>query len=198
MTTFPTEDGNTPPDEDESEGLIPSHISTRAELNQWEANNIATAQEWIAQRAHDVLDVTFLAELHKRMFGMTWEWAGAYRKSDKNISPNRWTQVAVLMRELVENTKARYDASPKTDAELDEVAARFHHGLVLIHPWANGNGRHSRLATDLLLRQWGRPQFTWGSGSDLISVGQSRSNYIASLKDADRGNFGSLLKFVRT
>ena len=91
MKLFQEEQGNTPLDEDESEGLIPPHLSTRAELNQWEANNIESAQEWATQRISEVLDVTFLGELHQRMFGMTWEWAGSYRKSDKNITPHSWT-----------------------------------------------------------------------------------------------------------
>jgi Fic-DOC domain mobile mystery protein B len=198
MKIFQADEGNTPLDEDESEGLIPPHIATRGELNQWEANNIANAHEWTTQRAIDVLDVNFLQELHRRMFGMTWKWAGTYRKSDKNISPHSWTQVPTLMRDLVDNTRAQYDASAKAGAEIDEIAVRFHHGLVRIHPWANGNGRHSRLATDLLLRQWGRPPFTWGRGSDLVATGEPRAAYIGSLKDADRGDFARLLQFVRT
>ncbi|MEK7401576.1 MAG: mobile mystery protein B [Gemmatimonadota bacterium] len=198
MKLFQEEQGNTPLDEDESEGLIPPHLSTRAELNQWEANNIESAQEWATQRISEVLDVTFLGELHQRMFGMTWEWAGSYRKSDKNITPHSWTQVPTLMRDLVDNTRAQYDASSKAGTEVDEIAARFHHGLVHIHPWASGNGRHARLATELLLRQWGRPPFTWGNGSDLVSGGEPRSAYLGSLKDADRGDFASLIRFVRS
>jgi Fic-DOC domain mobile mystery protein B len=198
MGILQEDDGNTPLDEDESAGLIPPHLSTRAELNQWEATNIASATEWVSGRASDVMDVSFLAELHKRMFGMTWEWAGAFRQSDKNISPHSWTQVPVLMRELVDNSRAQYDASAKEAADLDEIAARFHHGLVRIHPWANGNGRHARLATDLLLRQWGRLPFTWGSGSNLVSGGKPRTTYLESLRDADRGDLTPLLRFVRT
>ena len=190
--------GNTPLDEDESEGLIPPHLATHAELNQWEATNIARAQEWVTQRANEVLDVDFLAELHKRMFGLTWEWAGSCRKSDKNISPHHWTQVPMLMRDLVDNTRAQYDASTKAAAELDEITVRFHHGLVRIHPWVNGNGRHARLATDLLLGQWGRPPFTWGGRSDLGSAGEARAAYIRSLKQADQGEFAALVEFVRS
>jgi fido (protein-threonine AMPylation protein) len=33
---------------------------------------------------------------------------------------------------------------------LDEIAARFHHRLVAIHPFPNGKGRHGRLMADLL------------------------------------------------
>ncbi len=192
---------NTPLDDEEYEGLIPPHVSTKAELNQWEGLNIAQAHAWLSgRRPNDVLSVDFLRELHRQMFGETWTWAGAFRRSNKNISPYDWTQVPVLLRDLVENTRAQYEyeASHKTPAAIDEIATRFHHQLVRIHPWPNGNGRHSRLATDLLLEQWGRPVFTWGSGADLTRVGGPRTAYIAALGCADNGDFRPLHAFVRS
>jgi Fic-DOC domain mobile mystery protein B len=192
-------DANTPLDEEEYDGLIPTHLSTRGELNQWEALNIAQAQKWLSQRRPgDVLSVDFLRELHRQMFGETWRWAGQFRRSDKNNSPYAWTQVPVLLRELIENTRAHYEASDKTPATIDEIATRFHHQLVRIHPWPNGNGRHARLATDLLLEQWGRPAFAWGSGADLTKANGPRTNYIEALRRADAGDLRPLLEFVRS
>lgn len=191
--------GNTPIDDDELNGLIPSHISTQTELNQWEARNIESAQEWASKRRpKDVLDVEFLAELHHQMFGQTWKWAGKHRRSDKNISPYAWTQVPILIRELVANTREQIEANENTDQTLDEIALRFHHSLVRIHPWPNGNGRHSRFATDLLLEQLGRPPFTWGGRTNLIAMSKSRSRYIQALKSADHGDFQLLRQFVRS
>jgi Fic-DOC domain mobile mystery protein B len=190
--------GNTPLDEDEAEGLIPPHITTRAELNQWEAQNIAQAQEWLASRAPDVLNEKVLRELHKRMFDETWEWAGHYRTSDKSISRHHWPEVPRLVRDLLANTRVRYESSMKTPEALDDIATSFHHELVSIHPWPNGNGRHSRLATDALLTRWGRPAFSWGAGTDPPAHEDIRERYIRALRDADNGDYRELRRFVRS
>lgn len=192
-------DGSTPLEDDDLEGLIPSHILTKAELNQWEALNIARGQEWaFGQRTPDPLSVRVLKDLHRAMFGETWSWAGTFRRSDVNISPHPWTQVPVLMRELVDDTRASYEASDRTPEALDALAVRFHHRLVHIHPWPNGNGRHARLATDILLERWHRPRFSWGSGADLASESAARKAYLAALRFADGGSFARLLEFVRS
>ena len=79
----------------------------------------------------------------------------------------------------------------------DEIAARFHHRLVLIHPFANGNGRHARLATDLLLVVIGQPRLTWGQ-VNLVNAGETRKAYVAALRAADGHDIGPLLAFVRS
>lgn len=204
MTIFEDDDDGddegerTPLDYDEADDLIPDSVGNRGELNQWEALNIANAHDWAFARTVDPLSVTALTDLHRRMFDQTWKWAGMYRRSEKNISPYHWSQVPTLLQELVLDTGAQWDASIKTPEALDEIALRFHHRLVRIHPWPNGNGRHSRLATDLLLRYWGRPQFTWGSGADLVSRGTARARYLSALREADAGNYRPLLEFVRS
>lgn len=187
----------TPIDQNEIDGLIPQHLETQLELNQWEAVNIAEAGRWASQRrVVDVLSTMVLRDLHRRMFGETWEWAGSYRKSDKNLAPYRWTHVPELMENLVANTRASYGASDQSPEAIDDIALRFHHQLVHIHPWPNGNGRHGRLATDVLLRSWGRPPFTWGSGVNL-SDADVRARYLAALRRADVGDYSLLTQFVR-
>lgn len=194
----PQDTSNTPLDPDEAEDLIPDSIRTKSELNAWEALNIAHAQEWAFGRNRtDPLSVDAIQELHRRMFGDTWKWAGSFRQSDKNISPYHWTQVRPMLHDLLLDTRAQYDASSRGPAELDAIATRFHHRLVWIHPWPNGNGRHARLATDLLLMYWGRPPFTWGN-ADLISQGTARTRYLSALHEADAGNYQPLLQFVRS
>lgn len=191
-------DGTTPIDPEEAEGLIPTYLTTRAELNQWEALNIARAQEWATDRKNlDPLSVEVLCDLHKRMFDETWSWAGEFRQSEKNISPYHWSQIPVLLRELIADTQFQYKKSDRTPEQVDGIAVRFHHRLVRIHPWPNGNGRHARLATDLLLRNWGRSPFTWG-GTDLVAEGETRRRYIAGLRAADGWEYGPLCKFVRS
>lgn len=195
----PAGDGNTPLGEEDADGLIPGHLTTRADLNQWEAVNIAQAvTKYSTGRRRDVLAPQFLHELHRSMFGRTWSWAGSFRRSDNNVSPYHWTTVATRLHDLVENTRAQFETSEKSEAELDEIAVRFHHELVRIHPWPNGNGRHARLATDLLLRQWGRPAFTWGGGASLADGGAIRAAYIAALRKADNGDLTVLRAFART
>lgn len=193
----PSPAGATPIDPNEIDGLIPEHIETQLELNQWEAVNIAEAARWASRRrAVDVLSTAALKDLHWRMFGQTWSWAGTYRRTDKNISPYRWTQVPELMENLVANTRARYEPSDRSPDELDDIAMRFHHELVHIHPWPNGNGRHARMATDILLRSWGRPPFTWGDGAHLSDT-DLRARHIAALRRADAGDYSLLRQFVR-
>jgi Fic-DOC domain mobile mystery protein B len=187
--------GTTPLDPDESAGLLPGHIATREQLDEWEAENILEGQRWAAGAAkrREILDDAILRELHRRMFGRTWKWAGTYRSTEKNIgvAPAR---IAEEVRQLLENTRAQIAGKV---APIDEVAARFHHRLVWIHPFPNGNGRHARLLTDLLLAANGAEPFTWGRG-DLEHAGEARERYLAALRAADARDFSLLLAFVRS
>lgn len=83
-------------------------------------------------------------------------------------------------------------------AAMDKLAARFHHHLVQIHPWPNGNGRHARLATDLLLHRWGRPHFSWGGATHASDDSALRDNYLTALRAADAGSFDELFRFARS
>lgn len=188
--------GQAPLDPDEKEGLKPKHVSTQGELNEWEQLNIIKGARWaLRQLKQDVLADVFLRELHKRMFSDTWTWAGTYRKSDKNIGCD-WRQVSMRVRILLENTRyqVEHQAMPP-----DELAARFHHQLVLIHPFPNGNGRCCRLITDLLLRKMGHEPFSWGSAgyASLASQSDLRAEYLAALRVADQGDIAPLLAFAR-
>jgi Fic-DOC domain mobile mystery protein B len=187
--------GATPLDPDESVGLLPGHIATREQLDEWEAENILAGERWArgATRRRDLLDDAFLRELHRRMFDATWKWAGAYRATEKNIgiAPAR---IAEEVRKLVQDTKAQLAGRV---APLDEIAARFHHRLVWIHPFPNGNGRHARLLTDLILAANGAEPFTWGRG-DLEHPGEARERYLAALRSADARDLSPLLAFVRS
>lgn len=130
----PRDDAETPLSPEEREGIIPSYITLRSELNAAEQANILEAETWAFRRRRDV---------------------------------------------------------------LDEIAARFHHKLVWIHCYPNGNGRHGRLATDLLLASMNRPRFTWGS-ANLVDVSETRLRYVAALRAADGHDIRPLLEFVRS
>lgn len=95
--------GATPLDPDEAAGLVPTHITTQGDLNAWEQVNIAQGDRWAArQKKRDLLDEGFIRELHRKMFDKTWQWAGTFRHSNKNIGVD-WTQVAFRLRNLLDN-----------------------------------------------------------------------------------------------
>jgi Fic-DOC domain mobile mystery protein B len=186
----------TPIDPDEAAGLVPTHITTQGDLNAWEQINIAQGDRWAArQKKRDLLDEGFIRDLHHHMFDKTWQWAGTFRKSDKNIGVD-WTQVAVKLSNLVENTKYQIDNHV---FDADEIAVRFHHQLVWIHAFPNGNGRHARLMADLLALRLGRPRLTWGGGkASIASAGVLRDRYLVALRAADQGQLDDLIAFARS
>jgi Fic-DOC domain mobile mystery protein B len=194
MAEFDYPQGATPIDPDEVDGLLLSHITSQSELNRWEQQNIMQAEEWaFRHRPNNLLSTDFILKLHKKMFGIVWRWAGSFRRSGKNIGVDALTIRPSLV-ELLEdvNVWIEFDTYP-----TDEIAARFHHRLVFIHPFPNGNGRHARLMADVLLvHVLDRPRFTWGSSS-ITDAGQCRRNYINALRYADRHDYRKLLKFVR-
>lgn len=190
--------GATPIDPNELKDLIPDYISTMSELNQLEQSNIADGFIWIGkQNLDDLLSVTFILKVHEKMFNQVWKWAGKIRTTNKNIGVMKesiMTNLAIL----IGNTK--FWIENKTFSN-EEVAVKFHHRLVQIHIFSNGNGRHARLMTDLLLLKLGENKFTWGSLSihtPLEVEGKTRSEYIAALKKADKDDFADLIKFVKS
>jgi Fic-DOC domain mobile mystery protein B len=187
------DDASTPLSSEEREGLIPSYITLRGELNEAEQQNILEADGWAFSRKRDVLAEKFLNTLHKRMYGNVWRWAGDYRKTQKNIGVEYY-KIATELRALLNH--ARHWVEHNTYPP-DEIAARLHHRFVAIHCYPNGNGRHARLATDLLLKQLGRDRFSWG-GANLVDAGMTRAAYVAALRAADNRDYGPLLQFVRS
>lgn len=189
----------TPVDPDEAEGLLHAHVTTRAELDELEEANIQIGLEWAMRRAissgrrADVLSEEFVYALHERMFGEVWSWAGQVRRSEKNIGVDRHA-IRVEVRNLIEDARVWRERDVYS---ADEIAVRFHHRLVAIHPFPNGNGRHARLMADLLAMQAGRPAFSWGGGR-LVSTSELRTAYIAALRKADGGDIAPLLEFSRS
>lgn len=186
--------GATPLDPDELEGLRFLHIETRAELDQLEQQNIQQGFNWLgSQRKYkDYLGIEFLNELHKRLFGEVWSWAGCYRQSDKNIGVDYLT-IGVELRKLLAD--AKYWVENKT-CSREEFAARFHHRLVKIHPFANGNGRHARIMTDVILEKvLGLEPVNWGAGALNINS-DYRQLYIQALRAADNNDYAALIEFV--
>ncbi len=186
--------GATPLDADELHGLIPTHLVSRNQLNEWEERNIQAALSWIErQRRLRPLEEAWLRRLHREMFAQTWRWAGHYRSSDKSIGAD-WRQIRMQLPALLADIA--YQVEHRVEP-VDQIAVRFHHRLVSIHPFPNGNGRHARLIADVLIEQLGAPRFSWGGSSSLVDASALRQQYIAALQQADRGEISALLAFAR-
>lgn len=191
---FHYETGQTPIDAAEAEALIPP-LTTQGELNEWEEQNIIAGREWAVSKRVlnkvEPLTEAFLLELHRRMFDGTWKWAGEIRTREKNIGVPFY-KIRVSLRELLEDARYWRDHD-----SFDEFAMRFHHRLVQIHLFPNGNGRHARLAADVIARKTGEADFTWGS-VNLVKPGEARAAYLDALHAADGGDFQPLIKFSRS
>lgn len=188
-------DEATPIDPDEAADLKLIHITNQSELNRWEQENISEALSWLQQtKPKDILNEDFVRKLHEKMLGNVWKWAGKYRKSDKNIGCS-WQNIRIELKKLFDDTKFWIEANKES---FDMIAVRFHHRLVSIHPFPNGNGRHARLITDLLLENvLGSLPFSWGD-KNLTENTDMRREYIKALQKADDLDFNPLLKFVRS
>jgi Fic-DOC domain mobile mystery protein B len=188
-----TDDDATPLSPEERNGLIPTHVTLRRELNELEQQNILDADHWAFARKRNVLDEPFLRGLHRRMFNCVWRWAGKYRTSERNLGIASY-RIQTEIRQIIDD--ARYWVDHKTYPP-DELAVRFHHRLVFVHPFPNGNGRWSRLAADISVVQLGGFRFTWGR-ANLQPASEFRRAYIDALHAADNHNLEPLVAFARS
>ncbi|MCB0472294.1 MAG: mobile mystery protein B [Flavobacteriaceae bacterium] len=189
--------GQTPIDEEEKEGLKIKSITTQSELDQFEQLNIEKAIAWSMHtnlKPERVLTEKFIKDLHKRMFGDVWKWAGKFRTSEKNIGI-KWNQISVALKNLLDDTN--YWIENKTFTP-EEIAIRFKHRLVSIHCFPNGNGRHSRMMADILMEYiFGEEIFSWHQ-SNMVKADDTRKEYIAALKKADNGEIKPLIDFAKS
>ena len=188
--------GQTPLDNDELEGLKINSITTKEELDEFEQLNIEKALEWTIHTrftSEKILTEQFIKSLHKRMYGEVWKWAGTFRKTNKNIGIE-WTQIGIHLKSLLEDTKYWIENESYSQ---EEIAIRFKHRLVSIHCFPNGNGRHSRIMADLIMESiFGKKYFSWHH-STITKADETRKKYIAALKEADNQNIMPLLQFAK-
>lgn len=193
MDILEADDNSTPLTAEEKDGLKLKWITLRSELNEAEARNIAQAQIWLmSNKNKDVCSDTFLQELHKKMFGDVWKWAGTYRTSERNIGVVPY-QIPIKLMQLFDDVKFWIENKTYSNRE---IAVRLHHKLVQIHPFPNGNGRISRLMADLVLEKLEGAKFYWGN-TNLVNVSEVRSAYIAALRKADAGDYSALMEFTQ-
>lgn len=190
-------DGQTPIDEDEKEGLLIETIATKGELDEFEQQNIEEAMQWVFSRkfkAKDVFTENFICNIHKRMYGDVWAWAGEFRKTVKNIGIDKY-QIPVALKVLCDDALFWVE---NRSYPPEEIAVRFKHRIVSIHCFPNGNGRHSRLMGDIIIEKlFGQEPFSWGAGN-LLKAGDTRATYLQAVKAADQGEYAPLLAFARS
>ena len=188
-------EGQTPLEEDEKEGLRIKTITTQGELDEFEQLNIEKAVEWTIHanlKPDRIITEKFIKDLHKRMYGDVWKWAGAFRKTDKNIGI-QWTQIGIELKNLIEDTKYWIENNTYPP---QEIAIRFKHRIVAIHCFPNGNGRHSRMMADIIIESiFGKNVFSWHT-SNMVRADETRKAYITALRAADNGNIQPLVKFA--
>ncbi len=194
MDIFEADDNSTPLTAEEKDGLKLKWITLRSELNEAEARNIAQAQVWLmSNKNKEFCSDTFLRELHKKMFGDVWKWAGTYRTSERNIGVAPF-QIPIKLMQLFDDVKFWIENKTYSNRE---IAVRLHHKLVQIHPFPNGNGRLSRLMADLVLEKLEGTKLYWGN-TNLVNVSEIRNSYIAALRKADAGDYADLIEFTRS
>ncbi|MBU4683720.1 mobile mystery protein B [Cedecea davisae] len=183
---------------DDLAGLIPDYITTRNALNEFEKINIQQALLWLSQRRisyERILTLEFCRRLHRAMFSQTWEWAGRFRQHEVNIGNTAPYMISTRLQETFDNV--RYWIENRI-FHLDEITLRLHRDIVWIHPFPNGNGRHSRIYCDVLRKALGLPRLRWGENkTNLAESNLQRTQYIKALREADQGRYESLLKFAR-
>lgn len=190
------DDGQTPLNEEEKEGLLIGTITTQQELNEFEQFNIEKAMVWVLEsklKKDRILTEKFVKDLHRRMYNDVWKWAGEFRRSNKNIGID-WTQTGLQLKYLLDDTNYWIDNETYSP---EEIAIRFKHRIVSIHCFPNGNGRHSRLMADIIIEKiFGIPVFKWNR-SNMVNADDTRKKYIKSLKKADNGEIKPLIDFAK-
>lgn len=196
----PTDPASTPLNPEEIAGLIPP-LSTQEELNTAEAQNIADAVNWYANRKKrlstaDVLTEKWVRLLHKKMYSDVWEWAGEFRRTEKNIGLPDWTKIPVELKQTLDNAREQHTHLQSWNLTHQEIAIQLSHKVVWIHPFPNGNGRWSRELANAYLLANNQPIFTWGINM-YPDPETRRKAYVNALKEADQGmNTNKLKKFA--
>ncbi|MCE7056369.1 mobile mystery protein B [Algoriphagus sp. AGSA1] len=165
-------------------------------MDEFEQLNIEKAVEWTIHtnlKTEKILTEKFIRNLHKKMYGDVWKWAGEFRRSNKNLGIP-WNQIGVELKKLIDDTKYWIEHNV---FKPDEIAIRFKHRIVAIHCFPNGNGRHSRLMADIIMESIFKEEiFSWNK-SNMVKADETRKAYISALKNADQGDINPLIDFAK-
>jgi Fic-DOC domain mobile mystery protein B len=170
-------------------------ITNRGELAAAEARNINKAfLKYLATKPSEraaPFDFEWFLDLHREMFGEIWTWAGVVRTRDLNLgAPHHQVveRLAALVGDL--HSWTGYGHS------LEMQAVWLHHRSVEIHPFENGNGRWARLLANIWLKRHEEPIVFWPD--QLLGAASAiRSEYLAAVQAADRGDYDALAELHR-
>lgn len=175
---------------DDLSGLRIRSIRTQAQLNEAEAANILEAvTKYLAARPSPrsaKFDVRWMKRLHKEMLGDVWQWAGTFRTTDTNIG-QPWRQIETAMQTLQDDLRAWQSGG----VPLAEQALLLHHKSVSIHPFKNGNGRWSRLLSNIWLKLHGAAVINWPE-STIGTASTIRADYLSAIRAADNFDYAPL------
>lgn len=192
MPVFHNKDGSTLIDD--ITGLIPSHITLKKELDEWESENILSAvQKYLSRKVKFILSPEGIKQVHKDMFNKTWKWAGQFRNKNLNMGVSA-SIISVEIKKLTDDAAYWLE---NNSFDILEQSVRIHHRLVAIHPFFNGNGRHARLVADIILHNAGIPMPHWPE-KEIVDNTNIRKDYISALKNADTGDFGPLIAITKS
>ncbi|MFC1610480.1 mobile mystery protein B [Myxococcota bacterium] len=177
---------------DDLSGLKVPGITTRAQLNLHEAENIRKATvNYLASRPpvrRAPFTVAWMLQVHEQMFGDVWEWAGTPRRTQKNLGVPAY-QILDELKKLEDDIAFWTANQTMTPAE---VSARIHHRGVFIHPFENGNGRWARMLANVWLRREGHSLVRWPEKT-IGDVSVERETYLTAIRAADHGDLRELI-----
>ena len=128
----------------------------------------------IIQQIHDIVTKGLLKDSGKYR-------TGNVRITGSSITPPSYQKIISLMDDYIRSIK-------NLPLHPLKKAAFIHHRLVWIHPFFDGNGRVSRLITNLFFMQEGYPP--------IILKQEQRKNYYHVLHQGDEGNLSPLARFL--
>lgn len=182
-------------DKEELEGLKLSGIKDWKEIIAHESKSISKTITWTEKNqfsTEKIFSELFIREIHKRMFGDVWSWAGKYRLSNKTMGVEK-TLISKELKQLFNNIKFWIESE---SYDPDEITIRFIHRLMQIQCFPDGNARHAKLMADIVIEHvFNGDIFTWGES--LNNPKLQREKFLDALKKADKGKMEDLIKFAR-
>lgn len=160
MTSLDSGYGETPLEPDEADALTPTARALlgddpqRADVYDVEQEisdevSLALAAVVVEGRValSELLTDGFIREVHRRLYGDIWTWAGVYRLTEKSVGIDP-VQIAVELRQSLDTIVYRWEHTEDWSAR--ELGIAVHAEAVRIHPFVDGNGRVTRLLADLV------------------------------------------------
>lgn len=194
---FKDRDGRTPLPEEFKKDLMPKykHIQLGGELDEAEEENITEGLVWLDDQKSDPKDWLFWQRLHKKLFKNVWKWAGKFRT---HLLMNEDFNHPGYINENVKKLEGdlKYWLSSKEKMDPKEAMARFHEGLLTIHPFTNGNGRTSRILLEAICKHECIQAPSWGAKIK-SNAKNHRNTYIAAvMKARHERDFHDLIQFL--